>query len=36
MHRPSTKETLGADHLTPGGGLWFFGEKKIVQQLMEN
>ena len=27
---------LGADHLIPGGGLWFFCEKKILQQILEN
>ena len=27
---------LGADHLIPGGRLWFFCKKKIVQQISEN
>ena len=27
---------LGADHLIPGGGVWFFVKKKFVQQKMEN
>ena len=34
---PISEETLlGADHFIPGGGRWFFCEKKIVQQILEN